>query len=92
MGRWLRDVSEASSLCPPGRSKARRFAYAALPAARDDVTILCENGGLWSLLILVHFQVPSFAPVCHIEATPLGSKDHENENDDEDDNIAYFCG
>ena len=27
--RRLRDVGEASSLCPPGRSKARRFAYAA---------------------------------------------------------------
>jgi hypothetical protein len=28
-GRRLRDVGEASSLCPPGRSKARSFAYAA---------------------------------------------------------------
>jgi len=26
IARRLRDVSEASSLCPPGRSKARRFA------------------------------------------------------------------
>jgi hypothetical protein len=30
MGRRLREVGEASSLCPPGRSKARRFAYALL--------------------------------------------------------------
>jgi hypothetical protein len=46
MGRRLRDVGEASSLCVPGRSKARRFAYAALPAAhfeRNDVTIICET-------------------------------------------------
>jgi Ni/Co efflux regulator RcnB len=42
MGRRLRDVGEASSLCPPGRSKARRFAHAALPTAhfeRNDITI-----------------------------------------------------
>jgi hypothetical protein len=46
MGRPQRDVGEASSLCPPGRSKARRFAYAALPTAhfeRDDITIICET-------------------------------------------------
>jgi hypothetical protein len=36
MGRRLGDVVEASSLCPPGRSKARRFAYAALPTAHFD--------------------------------------------------------
>ncbi|HEY1476930.1 MAG TPA: hypothetical protein VGF37_04530 [Chthoniobacterales bacterium] len=36
MGRRLRDVGEASSVCPPGRSKARRFAYAALPTAHFD--------------------------------------------------------
>jgi hypothetical protein len=49
MGLRLRDVGEASSLCPPGRSKAGRFAYAALPTAhfeRNDVIIICESGAL----------------------------------------------
>jgi hypothetical protein len=46
MGRRPRDVGEASSLCAPGRSKARRFAYDALPAAhfeRNDVIIIGET-------------------------------------------------
>ena len=46
MARRLRDVSEASSLCPPGRSKARRFAYITQPPAhfeRNDVTIIYET-------------------------------------------------
>jgi hypothetical protein len=40
--------------------------------------------------ILVHVPVPSFVPCRHIEATQLNSKEDENENDDEDDCIAYF--
>jgi hypothetical protein len=46
MGRRLRDVGEASSLCFFLGAKRRRFAYAALPAAhfeRNDVTTICET-------------------------------------------------
>ena len=36
MGRRLRDVGEASSLCLPGETKRGRFAYTALPTAHFD--------------------------------------------------------
>jgi hypothetical protein len=45
MGRRLRNVGEASSLCAPERSKARRFAYARLAAAHRSGA-LTEPGRL----------------------------------------------
>jgi hypothetical protein len=46
MGRRLRDVGEASSLCAPGRSKARRFASARLA----DGPSIWRAYGAWRLL------------------------------------------
>jgi hypothetical protein len=54
IARRLRDVSEASSLCPPGRSKARRFAYIAHPLAhfeRNDITYM-RDGALGGAALL----------------------------------------
>jgi hypothetical protein len=43
--------------------------------------------GLTSLLILIHVQVPSLAPVRQIEATPLIEDEDDDEHEDEDPNF-----
>ena len=47
-------------------------------------------GSMGVIVSKIRAPLPSFVPCRHVEATQLNSKEDENENDDEDDCIAYF--
>ena len=46
---------------------------------------MASSPTLISLLILIHVQVPSLAPVRQIDATPKPKAEDENDDEDEDD-------